>query len=56
MPTRRVRVAMFMSGVIVMHVGVPGHNPSSVKIAVQVNLFNPSLDSLVYTPARETDP
>jgi hypothetical protein len=38
----------------VMAVGMPGHAPSSGKKAVHVNIFNPSLVSLLYERRRET--
>jgi len=39
---------MIMSRVILVRMAMPGHMLSTGKIMSQVNLFNSSLDSLLY--------
>ena len=49
-----MRMVMSVRGVIMVRMGMRGHSPSSCEIIIRVNLFNSSLDSLVYVLACET--
>ena len=49
-------MCVLMRAVIVMRMGMRGHDPSSCEITLRVNIFNPSLASLIYRRHRETGP